>query len=153
MIDIFKRKLDILKSTLTDKQLKDVHYQSIYNFLEHFHSFKSEPMQAEISNNLAQYFNEIEEKNYELTKSESNALYDNYLMRIGTYYNSHLNFKVYMEPKWALFISLHVDLILFIFGVLKRLYYIPIATLFFTGYFLYLHVFYKKRNKVYGPRI
>ncbi len=74
-------------------------------------------------------------------------------MKIGTIYNDQLNFQVYMELKWALFIGLHADLILLVLGLLEKVYYVPVVTILFTGYFLYLNQFYRKKNKVYGSGI
>lgn len=64
MIDIFKNKLHILKSNLSERQLRDIHYQSVYNFPGHFNRSKNESMQIEIINYLAQYFKDIVVKGY-----------------------------------------------------------------------------------------
>lgn len=153
MQELYKNKLEILRATLTDKQLRNIHYESLYNFLQYFSSLRSETIQNQVSNLLSNYFREIEVKNYKLIQSESNAIFQNYIVKIGTFYNAQLNFKVYMEPKWALFIGLNIDLVLLILGLLRKVYYIPIVTLILTGYFGYLYLFFKKRHKIYGSGI
>jgi hypothetical protein len=153
MIEIFKEKINFLKATLNETQLKRIHIQSVNNFLIYFSNIKSETSQNVIINYFTGYFKEIMEKNYDLTQSESGKIYRKYISQIGTIYNSELNFKVYMEPKSAFFIGVNIDLGLLIFGLLKKVHYIPIATLLLCGYFLYLNFFYKRHNKVYGSGI
>lgn len=153
MIQVFKEKINNLKLSLNESQLNSIHFQSVNNFLKYFCSIKNEAIQQKIITYLNGYFREIEEKQYDLVQSDSNEIYQKYIMQIGTLYNAELDFKIYIRPKVALFFGVHVDLLLLIFGLLKRVYYIPVITVLLTGYFLYIHVFYKARGKIYGSRI
>lgn len=148
----FEEKLKELKSVLSDDQLMYIHYHSVDNFLTYLNHFKTGGIKNQIVKYLEDYFNEIESKNYILSKDESDYIFQQYIIKIGTFYNSELNFKGYMRPKWALFIGLNIDVILLMFGLLKKIYYVPIVTMIMLIYFLYLKVFYEKKRKLYGLR-
>ena len=150
MVEIFQNQMKKLMNELSKEQLSKIHYGSVSNFLQYFNQLKGDSLKQEILILLENYFEKIKELNYELNKDESQMLYDNYLMKVGTYYNSELRFQVYMQPKWALFIGLNVDVVLLIFGLLKKVYYIPIVTILFCGYFIYLKMKYGRQNKLYG---
>lgn len=150
---MFVTKMKFLRLNLNKQQLRSIHFQSVSNFLEYFSSLTNQTIQNQIIKLLNDYFNDIKEKNYDLNQNESNAIFDLYIAKIGIYYNVELHFKVYMRLKWALFIGLNLDLLLLIFGVLSKIWFIPVVTLIFTGYMLYLNMFYKKRNKIYGFEI
>jgi len=153
MIDLlerFKEQQRDLKSTLPESQLIFLHYRSIDNFLYHFNEIKSELVKRKILEYLEKYFVEIKEKDYFFDNTESNYISQKYIKNIGTYYNYDLNFKVYIPIKRAIFIGLNIDIILFLTGLLKKVYYLPICTIFFTIYFLYLLLFYGKQKKLYG---
>ena len=135
---------------LSKQQLNSIHYRSVNNFLQYFTQLKTDSIKEQIIDLLEKYFSEIERMDYELTNSQSSELFRKYIMRIGTFYNSQLNLQSYMKTKWALFIGLNADLILLILGLLKKIHYIPIVTICFTGYFGYLKIRYGRRNKLYG---
>ena len=84
---------------LSKQQLNSIHYRSVNNFLQYFTQLKTVSIKEQIIDLLEKYFSEIERMDYELTNSQSSELFRKYIMRIGTFYNSQLNFQSYMQPK------------------------------------------------------
>lgn len=151
-IDQFKEKQNSLRLILASKQLQYIHSQSVDNFLKYINHFKEGGIKDQIIKYLEAYFYEIEIKDYLLTKDESDHIFRKYIMSIGTFYKEELDFKIYKRPKWAIFLGIHIDLLLLVLGILKRVYYLPIATILLGGYFIYLEKIFGKRNKLYGLR-
>jgi hypothetical protein len=139
-----------LENTLSTIQLSYIHSKSIHNFLSYFDQINNKSIRIKIVDYLNSYFDEIQEKGYELTKDESDDVCSKYIRRIGTLYNAELNFKPYVKPFWGVFWGINIDFVLFVLGILKYFYYIPVTTVLFAGYFNYLRIFYKGR--LYGLR-
>ncbi len=150
MKENYQTLLASMKQELSKSELECIHYQSVYNFVKHLDEFKRGPLKDQIIMYLDKYFKEVKEKQYLFDKDESMDLFQNCIVKIGTIYYTGLNFKVYMRLKWALFISLNIDLVLLLLGILKKFYYIPIVTVLFCGYISYLYIFYESKNKLYG---
>lgn len=150
MIEVFKNKMEYLTNELSKEQLSSIHYRSVNNFLQYYNQLKSDSIKEEVIVLLKEYFSEIENLNYNLSRANSSEIFRKYIMKIGTYYNDQLNFQSYIQPKWALFIGLNIDVILLILGLLKKIHYVPIVTICFTSYFIYLRIRYGNRQKLYG---
>ena len=152
MISLLKEKQASIKAKLLPSQLSYLHSKSIDNFLASFEYLRSGGIKNQVLEYLVEYYREIELKEYDLSLDESSEIYDKYILKIGIYYNAELNFKAYMRPKWALFIGVNVDVVLLILGLLKKIYYLPAATILMLGWFMYLKFIYEKHGKLYGFR-
>ncbi|MDB5198154.1 MAG: hypothetical protein JWO92_117 [Chitinophagaceae bacterium] len=152
MIETFEKKLNDLKSLLSEDQLLYIHPRSVENFFKYFKYLRAGAIRDEVIEYFNQYFLYIETRSFILTLDESDEVFNKYIGKIGTIYNSLLHFQVYMKPKWALFIAINIDLLLLILGQLKKIYYVPIATILFGGYIFYLKITYEKKGMLYGLR-
>lgn len=66
-MDILVKKQSLLESTLTLKELRDIHSKSIRNFLNYLPYFKNEFLRFEIYTQLEDYFHDIELMSYAFT--------------------------------------------------------------------------------------
>jgi hypothetical protein len=146
----FHHKVNYLKQTLTVKQQKMLSLNSIENFLLSYDKLTNYKYQVRIL--LSNYFEEIEKLNYIIDKDTSTRLAFDYLTKIGSYYSLNLGFKTRISLNYVLIVGLQIDCILLLFGILKRVYYIPVATLILFCYMQYVYIFYEKKNKVYMIR-
>jgi hypothetical protein len=134
-----------LENTLTPHQLKYIHSRSIRNFLNYLPYINSNYLKNEIINDLNNYFEEVENMNYTFTRRESGELSIKYLKKIGKIYKLQFNFHTSIPPKYAFFVGIDIDFLLLLFGILKELYFMPIATILLVAYSMFLKIFYKGR--------
>ena len=151
MVENIKIKLEELKETLTEEQQRFLHFKSIDNFLFHFDNL-SYQSQIAVKRLLQQYFDILDGEDYSIDKETSTQLGKEYIWQMGHYYVFHMNFKIRMRLFFAIFVGLHLDILLLILGGLKQVYYIPIVTCMFLTYWIYLKIFFENKKKVYAIR-
>ncbi len=144
----YSEKIQEVKALFEKKDLKYIHYNSISNFIYHLDEIKKENYKIAISKYLDMYFLLFEE-DVIITKDLSKELFTTCVQKIGNFYNVELGFKLYQNLKYEIFIALHIDIILLISGVLKKIYYIPVTNLYVVIRYIYLLSF-KKDRMLYG---
>ena len=148
----YKEILGRIKSELTINELRNIHYKSVSNFLIYFKFLKGENETKIVFKLLNEYFDMLEEHQYQLTEKESKELTFDYIMQIGNHYSYQLNFKIIMSVGGSLFGGILIDSILFFLGVSKSFYFIPVATIYLLSSHFYKQFYYGKKNKLYGVR-
>jgi hypothetical protein len=137
---------------LTKIDLNNLQSKSIYNFLIHYKYLQGDNIKLIVGETIKSYFEEIKKCNYSITIEKSREIYAKYIIKMGQYYNSQLGFKPFVRFVVALYIGFIFDIFLLLLGVLSKVYYIPVATIFFASYNRLLHYYLSKKNKLYGPR-
>jgi spore coat polysaccharide biosynthesis predicted glycosyltransferase SpsG len=148
-IDLLREKEEILKNILSPKEQELIYFKSIQNFLLYFDQLKIESEKKKILEKIESYFLQIEENVFSYSISEKRQILKEFINPIAFYYIARFHFKFYIGLKYSIFIGLNIDIFLLIFGALKYIYYIPIATFILLFYWLFIEIFYAKKNKVY----
>ena len=134
---------------LSSEQKGMIFFGSIRNFLLYFDKLNDYQERERIIELIEFYFSQIEQNQFAYQISEKKEISDNIIKPIAFYYIRDLDFKYHGGLKIYLFIALHIDLILLLTGVLKKLHYVPVASLVFFVYWAYIKIFYARKNKVY----
>jgi hypothetical protein len=148
-IGLLREKERMFKSVLSDKEQDLIYFKSIQNFILYFDQLRNEHERREILDLMESFFSEIEENRFSYSISEKREILNRFINPIAFYYIKRFHFKFYIGLKYSIFLGLNVDIALLIFGVSKYIYYIPIGTLLFLVYWLFIEIFYAKKNKVY----
>lgn len=146
-----QERLTQIKSSLTPTQQKYINLRSLENFFQYFAELKEEhkPIVEKI---MTGYFSIIEKENFIIDKNLSTSITFSHLINMGRFYSADLGFKTKSEFNDALFWGIPIDILLIVLGLLKKIYYIPIATLVVFLNSLYVKFFFENKNKVYGLR-
>jgi hypothetical protein len=144
----FQIKLNELKLNLKDKQKSFLSLKSIENFLIYYDRLRR--FKTEVYNLLAEYFSLIQKENYIIDKKKAREIGSSYIMQIGIYYRIEANFKFYRPLTSGFFWGIQVDIILLLFGILKKIFYVPIATLLLILNWAYVKIFFEAKGKVFG---
>ena len=152
MVENLKIKFEELKGTLTEEQQTLLHFKSIDNFLFHFDTLNTYQSQIAVKRLLEQYFEVLDSEGYDVDKKTSTILGKEFIIQLGRYYGFFSDFKLRFSLSFALFVGIHLDLLLLILGILKKVYYLPLVTLIFLAYWFYVRELYEKRKKVYDIR-
>lgn len=149
MIEL-QQKIDVIKKNLNKEQQQMLSLNSIQNFILSYDKLQHHKL--EVQKMLNGYFEEIEKGNYIIDKNTSTRIAFDYIMKIGMYYSSELGFKIKMKLRFALMWGIHLDVFFLIIGFLKKVYYVPIATLIFLSTWWYLKIVYERKKMVYNIR-
>lgn len=149
-IQELQNKLDNIKKVLDEEQRIFFSLNSIQNFLNSYN--KLSHFEDKVYTLLVDYFSAMKDYDYSIDRETSTKIGKEYVIRIGTFYAAQLGFKLRLRFDIAIFYGILIDLLLLVFGVLQKVYYLPIATCTILIYWMYLRVFYEKRNKVFAIR-
>lgn len=129
---IFGRKLNIHSIT------------NIIEFIPRINNTGKQKWTIELINN---YFDEIEQLNVEkIDRGKMITLFERHLIPIGKYLSVYFKFYYVSNLNW-IFIGFFLDALLFIVGISKNYYYIPIGVLF-SFFFHLTRSSYKKSKKL-----
>ena len=148
-IDLLKQKEKEINNILNEKEQDLIYFKSIQNFLLYVDQFKNETEKEKVVEKIEKYFLQIEENNFSFLLSDKLSVLKNIISPIAFYYKLRFNFRFYIGLKYSLFIGLNIDAVLLIFGILKNLFYVPIVTIILFLYWLFIEIFYAKKNKIY----
>jgi len=95
------------------------------------------------------YLEQLEENNFSFSRNERKEILQNFINPIAFYYIEKFRFKLYINLRGLVFMGFNIDLLLLLFGILKHVYFIPIATVLLFAYWCYIKIFYVSKNKVY----
>jgi hypothetical protein len=138
---------------LDKKQLRNINFYSISNFVNAYDKLKGSKEKETVYNLLNSYFDEMKGEDLNsFSKDQSKELFFSYIVKIGQYYNYQLGFKGYMGINGAIFGGIVMDLILSIFGILVKLYFIPISTILLVLFTTAINHYFGRVNKLYGYR-
>ena len=137
---------------LDKKQLRNINFYSISNFVNAYDKLKGSKEKETVYNLLNSYFDEMKGDLNSFSKDQSKELFFSYIVKIGQYYNYQLGFKGYMSINGAIFGGIVMDLILAIFGILGKLYFIPVSTILLILYTTAINHYFGRINKLYGYR-
>jgi len=143
-----KEKMQYLNTNLTHNQKKYINYRSFENFIFHFEKL-NDSRKIKVKGLLNEYFEAIDQMNFNFDGKTGLELAIKYLYPLEEIYASDLGFKEDMSIRRVIVFGVLADSILFIIGMLKFVYYIPIVTLILFGRRLFL-IKAKREKKVYG---
>lgn len=142
--------IESLRDRFTPNEIKLLHLDSYRNFLLYIDKFDSTNSKVIVTNLIDEYFTEIKSLNYSIDKNKSNELGFKYLREIGLYFRRELGFKYYTPLSSVMIIGGVIDLILLLFGLLERIYFVPIISTILLFEHFYIKIRYERKNKVYG---
>lgn len=148
-ISSIKQTVKELKNRLTQQEQDLIYFNSVENFVIYLDKFDNEIEKRKVIELIESYLKQIEENNFSFSRNERKEILQNFINPIAFYYIHKFRFKLYIKLRGLIFMGLNIDIILLIFGVLKNIYFIPIATLILFAYWLYIKIFYVSKNKVY----
>ncbi|HCZ37015.1 MAG TPA: hypothetical protein DHV26_13930 [Cytophagales bacterium] len=129
---------------------RKIHYNSIYNFLYHYKDLTNTRKDS-VSLLIEQYIDFVTEKGLQLSKKESRSLFYSHIMKIGQYFRDELGFKSRLSIDGALLGGGTIDLLLYILGLLKYTFNLPVFTLILLVNTVLIRVTYGTKRKLYGP--
>ncbi|HEV2483298.1 MAG TPA: hypothetical protein VGS79_26715 [Puia sp.] len=137
---------------LTSERMKKyIHYRSIRNFVCHFDDIKSEMARARVCKMLSDYIEEVRAKDFDFAgKEESLQLARKYLSPLADYYKEDANFMVVIKIKFVFIIGIIGDGILYFSGLSSAILHIPIVTIAFLLYYLFILVFKVQKGRVWA---
>lgn len=147
-IEELERKIEKWQVDLSSTEKKYIHYYSMRNFVFHYSEI-NDRTKIKVLNLFEDYAYEVEHAAFDFDKEESYELANKYMNPIANSY-SDLGFKLYMKLSFVIFSGILVDILLLVAGVLSKIKYIPITTVFLLLYYLYLQFFKKPHKLVYG---
>ncbi len=145
--------LEEIKITLNREQQNLIQINSIKNFLLFFNQLHSEKEKNEVKELIDQYFKRIKEGDCIINRQFSNELGFKYVLKISPYYKRAFGFRYFnSSPLVPMIQGGILDFGLALFGVLEKIYFIPVVTIIILIRWLYLRIFYVPKNKVFGIR-
>lgn len=149
-INILKNKEKNYDEILSSKEKDMIYFNSIKNFLLYIEKFEILFEQRKVIKLIEIYFTKIEENEFMFVSSQKTEIMREFVNPIAYYYQLRFRFKFFINLKYSLFIGLNIDLILWIVGALKHIYYLPIASLLLLLYWAYVKVFFVSKRKFYN---
>ena len=135
---------------LSQRMKKYIHYRSMRNFVSHYDDIQSQIARETISILLSEYVKEVQENDYDFDVDSSYHLARKYLSKLSEYYREYSNFIGVLKIKSVLLWGLLGDSLLYLSGLLSHLWYIPIVTVGFFFYYLFVAIFKEPKGRVYG---
>lgn len=149
-IDEIKKSVLLIEDKTSLKMRRAIHYNSIRNFTIHFDEIKGDGSRNEILKLLKGYLEVIEAQEYDVDRESSIDLARKYIFPIGDYFKNESNFVKTFHLRYVIVYGMMIDSLLLISGLLKKISYIPIVTLGFLFYELFVIIFKEPKNRVYG---
>lgn len=150
-IDEIKDTILSFKDLLSVRMRNQIHYRSMRNFVLHFDEIKAVKTREMIAKLLSSYIEEIRAKDYDFSdREESFQLARKYMPTLSSYFRDESNFMPMPSLKLILIAGLIIDGILYLTGLSAAYFHIPIATIVFICYYLFLLVFKEPKGRVYG---
>jgi hypothetical protein len=137
------------KSSLTIKEQKLIFLHSMENFLFHFDSL---PIQdkIEVKPFIQVYFEYLQNRELvTFTLNDKKLIAKEFIRPLSKYFIVALDFKAHGELNIMAFIGINIDICLLLLGILKKLYFIPIATILFIVYWLFIEIKFAKKKLVF----
>lgn len=136
-----------LLEQLNQKQMKYIHYRSVWNFINELDNIQPESEKQHCQRELLKYLNVVEENIDELIDSSVTiALFNDYLYPLGIIYKK-IEFLRITPLRISFTLSIIADILM---CILFWKYPLPIlATLTLINYFIINRKYYKK-GKVFG---
>ncbi len=139
---------DELKNSLDKKQQGFICLKSFQNFLIFLHLLNHGRQKAQSL--LENYSSFIKNLDYPIDFGTCKIITVDYVMPLGRLFRDELDFKIQPALSGVFFWGLQVDLLLLLFGVLQRIYFVPITTCLLLADWSHRKIFYETKNKTYG---
>jgi hypothetical protein len=139
-----------LDTLLSDRMKKYIHYRSMRNFVLHYHEIQSEIAKEKIRVLFSEYIKELRAGDYNFEGEASYDLARNYIFVISKYYKEYSKFMAYMRISVILLFGFTGDCLLYVTDIPSRIFYIPIVTVCFCMYYLFVRIFKEPRGRVFG---
>ncbi|MFZ1528250.1 MAG: hypothetical protein WAT19_05855 [Ferruginibacter sp.] len=146
---IFENEIALIESTLSKVEHRMIFFVSIKNFILYIEEIPNVEDREETKKMLAQYFDFIVNEQI-IDISLKKFIQKKYLIPLSQVYIKNFHFKYHTSLKTILFISIQIDVLLYIIGISKKWFFLPMATIAMAGYWLFVETFYAKKGKVYG---
>jgi hypothetical protein len=135
---------------LTERKKKYIHYGSIRNFVLHIDEIRDEKTRQIIIDTLTDYVAEVKSNDYDFNGSSSTVLARKYLFPICHYYREDSKFMRFIKIDNVLLYGMLSDSLLYLTGILPKIYYIPIITITLLLYYFFVGLVKVPENRVYG---
>lgn len=139
-----------LETMISERMRKNIHYRSMRNFVLHFEEISSEKAREKVHRLLEGYIEEVRAHDYDFERDSSYQLARKYLSPLSGYYKESSNFMGFIGIKLALFIGILGDVILRITHLSSAIWHLPIVTICFLLYYLFIVIFKEPKGRVYG---
>jgi len=139
-----------LDSLISERMKKYIHYKSMKNFVLHIEEIKNPRHRSHIMQLLSQYLEETKENDYNYDVSTTGDLARKYLFVMGDYYRRDANFVQALKIEHVFLYGIMIDSLLYFAGILSKFAYLPLTTIGFLTYYLFVSIFKEKKGRVYG---
>jgi hypothetical protein len=139
-----------LDAMLSEKMKKYIHYRSMRNFVLHFDEIKNPAAKENISRIFSEYIEDLRVNNYDFEGEASYTLARNYIFVISKYYKEYSNFMAYLRVSVILLFGFTGDSLLYLTNIPDRILHIPIVTICFFIYYLFVRIVKEPRGRVFG---
>ncbi len=139
-----------LDALLSEKIKKYIHYRSMRNFVLHYDEIKNSAAQENISRIFSEYVEDLRVNNYDFEGEASYTLARNYIFVISKYYKEYSNFMAYLRVSVILLFGFTGDSLLYLTGIPDHIFHIPIVTICFFLYQVFVRVIKEPKGRVFG---
>ena len=149
-IDNAKETILSLDTLLSEKMKKYIHYRSMRNFVLHYEEIKSPDAQDKISRIFSEYAGDLHAHNYDFEGEASYMLARNYIFPISKYYTKYSDFMARLRVSVILLFGFTGDSLLYLTGIPDHIFHIPIVTICFFLYQVFVRVIKEPKGRVFG---
>jgi hypothetical protein len=135
---------------LSERMKRYLHYKSMKNFVLHFEEIKNGRDRERVLRMLSDYIEEVKENDYSFEGYSSGTLAKKYLFNLAEYYRDTSHFMRNIRIQMVFLYGLLGDSLLYLGGLLRNMWYIPIVTVCLLLYYFFITLFKVPKGRVYG---
>jgi len=135
---------------LNAKEKKYIHYRSMRNFVLHFSDISNQILQNKILVVLNEYVDEIRGATFVIESDSSYFFAKKYLRPLSEYYHDNAQFVRIFQINAVITYGLMLDILLYLSRLFSKIEPIPLVTLGFFFYYLFVKIFKERKGRVYG---
>jgi hypothetical protein len=149
MIENFAEKVTYYEESLDSESKSFVHFRSIKNFILYYDKLTKNHQKIALQY-FERYFAMLAQ-NLDFDWDSSNTLYWDCVQPLAIMYRVDLRFKSRKVLGYQIVYGLILDAILYLAGLSRLFYYLPMGTVLFLLDWSYTKLRYYPQGKVYGP--
>jgi hypothetical protein len=138
------------ETMISETMRRRIHYYSMRNFVLHFDEIQIDKVKEKICRLLTEYIEEVKANDFDFEVRASYFMSREYLPKLAEYYKEYARFMRIINIKEVLTYGLFVDSLLYISGLLTRIWDLPIMTIGVFLYYLFVKVFKEPKGRVYA---
>lgn len=143
---LLKENFDKITKELSPKENKDIHYKSVFNFIQHLDEFSSQAEKSFIEIKLTEYLELVKSGKDEIDKDFSMLLFQSYILTLGEKYHK-IGFTRIIPLRYLFLYGIMADSLLYL-GFFRYPY--PITCVCITIHYFLVRKRKYDRNLVYG---